>query len=291
MKKVLVLCLMLTVIISNINVSFASNNSIGYSETDDEILAAEKHVKSMIKNAEKEFERDIKENNGRVVETNNLADLSVAKTIEYLNNQNQPYDKEFAEICKQIEEIKKGNKGSVLSTIKSVNKKAGLKEKDSFVSISLGTDVYAISYSTWSNMTLSEKALCVIYPSQALRVNSCSKLAYEYTSDKFGGNGLGDESDGYRHAIWNALMKARIGNTLARSFATAHEDKTQDELNELANDGYYEYEHKVMDLHNNEEGRDCVEWYEAYPFLSDSTIKSRVTAKLTNTSSGIIWLH
>lgn len=102
---------------------------------------------------------------------------------------------------------------------------------------------------------------------------------------------MGDESDGYRHALWNALMDARLSNHVVYLFATAHEAKSEAELNILADDGYYEYEHKEMDLHNNKIGRDLIKSYEVWPFMSDKKVKNRVNGKLTNSSSGIIWLH
>jgi hypothetical protein len=46
-----------------------------------------------------------------------------------------------------------------------------------------------------------------------------------------------------------------------------------------------------MDLHNNQVGRDQISWYEYAFNCSDSTVKIRISGKLTNKSTGIKWLH
>lgn len=49
--------------------------------------------------------------------------------------------------------------------------------------------------------------------------------------------------------------------------------------------------HREMDLHNNKIGRDLVGTWEFSFNLSDSTLKKRISSKLTNNNGGIIWLH
>lgn len=46
-----------------------------------------------------------------------------------------------------------------------------------------------------------------------------------------------------------------------------------------------------MDLNNNKVGRGVIAWYEYSFNCSDATVTSRISAKLTNKSGGITWLH
>jgi hypothetical protein len=103
--------------------------------------------------------------------------------------------------------------------------------------------------------------------------------------------GLGDKSDGYRHGIWNALMTRDINRVWADAISTAHEDRPKTELEAKQADGYTGYQHKAMDLNNNKVGRSVIAWYEFSTNCSDSTVKSRISAKLTNKSGEITWLH
>ena len=100
------------------------------------------------------------------------------------------------------------------------------------------------------------------HPVNAALTIQTKDMAFELTQTHMGQNGLGNKSDAFRHAIWNALMSRYISENWAYMFATAHEDKPQDELNKRAPDGHFEYEHKEMDLHNNKEGRDVWHWYD-----------------------------
>lgn len=67
-----------------------------------------------------------------------------------------------------------------------------------------------------------------------------------YTKAVFLRNGTDDESDAFRHALWNALMVRDMGESLAEEFATNHEifDKKQTQRQ------------KDMDMHNNKAGRE-----------------------------------
>ena len=64
---------------------------------------------------------------------------------------------------------------------------------------------------------------------------------------QFGYNGRDDESDAFRHALWNAYMASDIGITKAEEFASNHE------LSSGQNKG------REMDLHNNRIGREIGE--------------------------------
>lgn len=152
--------------------------------------------------------------------------------------------------------------------------------------------VSAVSYDEWTRLTDGEKLLIASDPKAALITQLCSEMAFKWTKDKFGYNGLGDKSDGYRHACWNALMTRDINKIWAKAYATAHEDKSKEELAKKASDGYKESQHRKMDLHNNEVGRNCVKWYDIWPICSDKELKKRVSNKLTNNKNiGIYWLH
>jgi hypothetical protein len=73
-------------------------------------------------------------------------------------------------------------------------------------------------------------------------VNNAAKTATNKTIEIYGKNGYQDNSDAFRHCLWNALMKQSIGATAAEKWATAHE------YNSYGID-------KQMDLHNNYIGR------------------------------------
>jgi hypothetical protein len=62
-----------------------------------------------------------------------------------------------------------------------------------------------------------------------------------YTWLFFNRDGADDESDAFRHVLWNALMVRDIGENLAEEFATNHE----------IFDKYQTQRQKEMDMHNN----------------------------------------
>lgn len=67
------------------------------------------------------------------------------------------------------------------------------------------------------------------------------------THMQFGYNGIDDESDAFRHALWNAYMVSSMGTVKAEEFASNHEiSASQDSGRE-------------MDLHNNKIGREIGE--------------------------------
>ncbi len=71
-------------------------------------------------------------------------------------------------------------------------------------------------------------------------------MSTQYTKASFLRNGSDDESDAFRHAIWNALMVRDIGESLAEEFATNHEIFDKDQTQRQ----------KEMDMHNNKVGRE-----------------------------------
>ncbi len=150
-----------------------------------------------------------------------------------------------------------------------------------FPNLSIG-DTINTGYSEWSKLTRSEKWLIVMNPLKAIETYKISQLAFQYTEREFGHNGLGDKSDAFRHALWNALLCKNIDTQWAEEITTAHEDKNEEQLNQIAPDGNPERAHRFMDLHNNNEGRTC--WYreDTESSTSDETLIQRVHLKLNS---------
>ncbi len=219
---------------------------------------------------------------------------TVADAIKELESRGYTYDQSFAILMKEIESFKKEKREQdPKKIVRYFNAKAGLKQKpeNRKISVRLAPLAQAISYADWSRLTTGEKIMIASNPVAGLKTNALGNTAYIYTQQKFGTNGLGDRSDGYRHAIWNALMTRDINRAWADGYATAHEDKTWAELNTRDTDGYFKYQHRTMDLNNNRVGRDVIAWYEFFFNCSDATVQNRISAKLINTSGNIIWLH
>lgn len=202
-------------------------------------------------------------------------------------------------MCREIEKTKKKNKNvSTVELVEDINSILTKKSVSSTNIISFGivaqaSEKYQVAYAEWSALTTEEKVLIVTDPKKAVGTKAVTEKAYSMTKKKFGYNGLGDKSDGFRHAVWNALMARDIGKSWAKSYATAHESgKTKAELNKKARDGYKEKEHRKMDLHNNKIGRSVIKWYDTGLNVSDKELQKRVSKKLTNNKkTGIYWLH
>ena len=320
MKKILVMLMVVSILLSGISVSFGESDPVEYAESEDELLQAEILLNNVIaeskdkenkeidsvdeskiadKNAKSEFKKKKAEKKQYLKNLKSYKDFNTFGTIEdvekALTEKGYPINNEFATLCKEIDNYRCENSSEdIKNVVKHFNSKAGLKEKSKkkrLISFSSGTAAYALSYSDWTRLTTSEKLLIASDPKAALMTNSLSKVAYKWTQEKFGYNGLGDKSDGFRHGVWNALMTRDISRSWASAYATAHEDIPQAELQKKDSDGYYKYQHKSMDLHNNQVGRDQIAWYEFFFNCGDSTVKSRISAKLTNKSADIIWLH
>lgn len=322
MKKVSALLAIGALAISGITVTYGAGAPDQHAETEAELQQAEGRLNNIISEAKTRELKDIalfddskitdrtqrqllkQRKSDRSQYLQNIKTLkdfqseeSIDKTIQSLETKGYPVDVAFAVLCREIESYKKTNpEAEPKMIVRHFNTEAGLQEKESggdIVSLSFGVPAFAytISYSAWTSLTTSEKLLVASNPSAALKTKSIQKVAYDYTTQKFGSNGLGDKSDGYRHGIWNALMTRDISRTWAEAIATAHEDRPQTELNSKQADGYYGWQHKNMDLNNNKVGRGVIAWYEYSVNCSDATVKSRISAKLTNTSGSITWLH
>lgn len=94
----------------------------------------------------------------------------------------------------------------------------------------------------YNSLNTAERGLALKHPVQAIKVYDDGKVATSKTEEVYGRNGWLDNSDAFRHCLWNALMKKSIGISAAESWATAHE------YNSSGVD-------KQMDLYNNSIGR------------------------------------
>lgn len=140
---------------------------------------------------------------------------------------------------------------------------------------------YEETKATWSTLTPAEKLLVVGDPGMGYATISTRDKAYSYTLTNYGHSGAGDESDAFRHAVWNALMCKHISKMWANLMATAHENVDDAYLTRVFADGFTGAAHKRMDLHNNEKGRDC--WNVLTDFIvlvSDGDLQNRVIAKI-----------
>jgi hypothetical protein len=309
MKKRIVLMICCALIMANINVSLAKNDEEKISKSDivkveekmNKKLLAEKKILLSEIDMSKELDAKDKEvyksSVSKVMTINDLEDddMSFDSYIEELNISESSYElKSMIDICKSISEYKSNNINATnVDVVLYMNDLHDSSDSEVGFEINFGVKSFASLYDTWTALTTAEQLLIASSPINALKTADCKDFAWTWTEDEYGYNGLGDESDGYRHAVWNALMSKNISKLWAGMYATAHEDVSQEQLNAIQNDGYYGYQHKEMDLHNNEIGRSLINWYEdgAIYWPSDSTIKTRVSNKLTNTDSGIIWLH
>ncbi|WP_426451793.1 DUF6973 domain-containing protein [Paenibacillus sp. S-38] len=139
----------------------------------------------------------------------------------------------------------------------------------------------AVSYSEFEALTATEKYWVVMNPPFAALTLMTRQKAFKYTDNNYGRHdSLGDEGDAFRHAIWNALMCKYITKAWAELYATAHEDKPTSFLEQINSDGYSNYEHRRMDLHNNQKGRDCWLWSDSITTITDSVLQNRVIAKI-----------
>jgi hypothetical protein len=196
--------------------------------------------------------------------------------------QDLPKNENAISFYKEIERYKKENpKESVEQVIKHFDESTSGQGE---------LNVLYTVYEEWSNLTTSEKLLVASSPANAALTVMCRAKAYTLTQQNMGKNGLGDPSDAFRHAIWNALMCKYISKAWAYLMATAHEDKTAAQLAQIAPDGYKESQHRTMDLYNNQKGRDC--WNiltDSILWTTDATLVTRVKTKLNNKE--LTWLH
>ncbi|ABX42541.1 DUF6973 domain-containing protein [Lachnoclostridium phytofermentans] len=184
-----------------------------------------------------------------------------------------------------VETIKEKNKD------KSVDEIVNLIDWDNFARTQ--PKIYGFSSGSlvdeFNNLTPTEKTLVVLYPKEALIVKSCAEETDTWTNKYFRGWKDGDKGNAYRHAFWNARMKLVFNSGAnAKIWADAHEAWPDSELDGKSWNGFTAYQHRDMDYHNNEQGRDCIEWYELDPFISNSTVHDRIMAKINNNEMMIL---
>lgn len=89
----------------------------------------------------------------------------------------------------------------------------------------------------YNNLNPAERELVKKHPVQATKVFTTAQSATDYTISTYGKNGWQDNSDAFRHCLWNALMKKAMDASAAEEWATAHEyessglDKSMDWFN------------------------------------------------------------
>lgn len=178
----------------------------------------------------------------------------------------------FQEMIKEIEDIK--------------SEHLGLSEDEILKMMDDGhSSVERGIIDIWNSLTDSEKRLCIRYPLDALKVNTAKNVATEQTERKFGYSRLGDQSDAFRHGIWNAEMTVLISKEKAKLFATAHEDK---DVMGKESDGYPKTAHRDMDMHNNEVGRNIGERNKD---ATEKEMADIIYQEIYSETTQFVWLH
>lgn len=194
------------------------------------------------------------------------------------------FSQELFDFYTEIEQLKKENPHlSAEELVEVIDKKMlpSLSNKTLLrKSDVLSSKSYEEEISKWNSLNTYTKALIVLYPANAYVTSITRQKAIDYTNAWRKQVIVGDKSDAFRHAIWNALMSKYISEAWAYQFATAHEMKSDEELNKVNVDGKLESAHKVMDLHNNKVGRACWKWNDTISYTSDNELISRVKARM-----------
>lgn len=130
--------------------------------------------------------------------------------------------------------------------------------------ISIGASNSNIEQDYKNRMSVSEKQ---IFESMS-RFNQLGYLANAQkatwkSEELFLNSQRNGKGDAFRHAYWNALNVILLGDNLAESLASAHEDQPADYP--------YSYKETQMDLFNNEVGRSKHSWiFDGFASLPDS---------------------
>jgi hypothetical protein len=145
--------------------------------------------------------------------------------------------------------------GNVAQEAKDFGKEAVRAWLDGFNDLTFD-ELFEFEQDYKNRMSASEKA---IFDSMS-RFNQLGYLlnaqkATWRAEDLFPNSLYNGKGDAFRHAYWNGLNVILLGQNLAESLTTAHEDKPPEYP--------YSYKEKQMDLFNNEVGRN------RYNFLSD----------------------
>ena len=123
------------------------------------------------------------------------------------------------------------------------------------------SDKYNVStysaYSSWNTLTGEERKLVLLYPHQVSKVNTGRKFAENSTKKNFRDNFTDDNSDAYRHCIWNMHMTSTMSAAIAKKWSDAHESESSG----LS---------KSMDLFNNRIG-----WEQSSYGLGEAVLEYR----------------
>ncbi len=216
------------------------------------------------------FAIDINKNYSKIESKLNKIDDIIIENEKYL-------DKDFVEVVKSIVEIKKLNPNLDVNQIQRLIESKSMKFSHR-INYSIGESVSG----AWNKLTDAEKKLVILYPAEAIFVNSAKNKTDEITIKKYPNWQDGDKGNAFRHALWNAMMARDIGHNLAEKFATAHENfgDMNDEVDRSVWGGHTGAEHRAMDMNNNAKGRACVKWYEV--FAKNETLANRVQEKIDN---------
>ncbi|WP_169089324.1 DUF6973 domain-containing protein [Paenibacillus sp. PL91] len=180
------------------------------------------------------------------------------------------FDSDTVKLFKEIEKFKRDHPELTSPEVSKQfeQKLDNLQQKNSFSALA-SYDSYVAK---WNALTEAEKVLVIRTTGQALIVDSMRRKAVEYEANsKYKGlDGNGTKRDAFRHAIWNALMVKYINKLSAYAWATDHEAQDDPSYYDQYFDGFTGRQHKVMDLHNKEKGRDSWNfWTDSILWTSD----------------------
>jgi hypothetical protein len=233
--------------------------------------------------AQKEHKKRKKEELNKLLNSTSTADFAITNLIGELNitnntQKNWLYEHKTAanKLIKFIDNNKVNNKVTDKAKTFAVEAIKSLMNNYIKLDINKLIEVLKFEQDYKNRMSSSEK---VIFES----ISRNNQLGYLFNAQKaiwkaeelFPNSLYNGKGDAFRHAYFNGLNAILLGNTLAESLATAHEDRT-------APVGYSNYyKEKQMDLFNNQIGRDRKNWlFDGYSSLTKSILDALKTGKL-----------
>ncbi|MDP2542893.1 hypothetical protein CSC81_04475 [Tenacibaculum discolor] len=233
--------------------------------------------------AKMEWERLKNQALDKLLNSTSTADFAITNLIGELNitnntQKNWLYKNKTAanKLIKFIDNNKVNNK--VTDKAKNFAVEAIISLMNNYIKLDINKLIEVLKFEQdyKNRMSSSEK---VIFES----ISRNNQLGYLFNAQKaiwkaeelFPNSLYNGKGDAFRHAYFNGLNAILLGNTLAESLATAHEDRT-------APVGYSNYyKEKQMDLFNNQIGRDRKNWlFDGYSSLTKSILDALKTGKL-----------
>lgn len=233
--------------------------------------------------AKMEWERLKNQALDKLLNSTSTADFAITNLIGELNitnntQKNWLYEHKTAanKLIKFIDNNKVNNK--VTDKAKNFAVEAIISLMNNYIKLDINKLIEVLKFEQdyKNRMSSSEK---VIFES----ISRNNQLGYLFNAQKaiwkaeelFPNSLYNGKGDAFRHAYFNGLNAILLGNTLAESLATAHEDRT-------APVGYSNYyKEKQMDLFNNQIGRDRKNWlFDGYSSLTKSILDALKTGKL-----------